>query len=86
MNFIIICSSMLCILGGKSVSDYLVFMPDHIVRQRDAKDASQSSSFPYFWTFFTSIFIEESLLIMLGELMVINYIVYKNRKSFENAW
>jgi len=86
MNFIIICASMLCILGGRSVSDYLVFMPDHILRQQVATDASQGGSLPYFWTFFTSIFVEESLFILAAGLMVINYVVYKNRQSFETVW
>jgi len=82
---------MLCILGGRSVSDYLVFMPDHILSQnvkgqQTATDVSQGGSFPYFWTFFTSLFVEESLLILATGLMVINYVVYKNRQSFETVW
>ena len=31
LNLIIICLSLICILAGRSVSDYLVFMPSHIV-------------------------------------------------------
>ena len=41
---------------------------------------------PYFWTFFTSILIEESFIYLVFQLALINYIVCKNRKSFENAW
>lgn len=52
----------------------------------ESNETASSGGLPYFWTFFTSIFIEENILYLLGQLAAINYIVYKNRSSFENAW
>lgn len=90
LNLIVLTLSLLCILGGRSVSDYLVFTPSYLVsmegKQQEGDSASTGSSIPYVWTLFTCIFVEESFIFLFGQLAIINYIVYKNRRSFESAW
>ena len=51
-----------------------------------ASNETQGTSIPYVWTTFTSILVEESILFLLSYFVLINYIVYKNRMSFESAW
>lgn len=90
LNLTVLTFSLLCILGGRSISDYLVFTPSYLVsmegKQQEGDAASTGSTIPYVWTPFTCIFIEESLIFLFGQLAVINFIVYKNRRSFEGAW
>ena len=95
LNVLVLTLSVIAIIGGRNVSDYLVFAPNNIVNMQDkytekpestATNGTQSTPIPYVWTAFTSILVEESILFLLCYFVLINFIVYKNRVSFESAW
>lgn len=48
--------------------------------------AEGGAQFPYIWTMVTCSFVETNIAFMVMYLLLINYIVSKNRTCFETAW
>lgn len=65
--------------------DFMVFKPQNLIRLA-AGDSTENQQMPYIWTLVTSIFVETNLVYLIAHLFLMNYIVYKNRSSFESSW
>lgn len=67
----------------QAFNELLVFRPKNIINF-DKK--AVGPAVPYIWTFVTSVFVETSLVFLVIHLATINYVVLRNRQTFESAW
>lgn len=86
INYLVIFLSLFGMLSSH-VESMLIFRPSFIYMPEGVQDAPiKLVEYPYVWTFLTSVFVETNPVFMLMHLFLINYIVIKNKSSFEEAW
>ena len=68
-----------------AVNELLVFKPVNIFNP-DSEPSEKAVNLPFFWTFSTSIFVETNIAFLVIHLLLVNYIMLKNRTSLEQIW
>jgi hypothetical protein len=88
INYLILVLSLSSMLMS-SVNDLLVFKPVNIINMNKVAPANSTDAsirVPFVWTFTTSVFVETNFLFLVMHIMLINYVIIKNKTSLEQIW
>lgn len=90
VNHVILAFSLFATILGcidEGIAAILVFKPSMIISvAKKEGDDNSGFSLPYIWTLVTSCFVETNIVFLVINLILINYIVQTNRRSFESQW
>lgn len=69
------------------VESLLIFRPAYIFTPTGSEvKPAKLMDYPYIWTLLTSVFVETNPVFLATHMLLINYIVIKNKSSLESAW
>lgn len=92
LNYLIVSLSFISMVSTQA-NDLLAFKPSSILWAQQMSSSNSThlqenpySKVPYLWTFSTSVLVESSFVFLALHLLLINYIVMKNRGSLERVW
>lgn len=86
LNYLVLFLSLFGMLSWH-IEALLIFRPAYIYAPANSElKPAKLLDYPYVWTLLTSVFVETNPVFLATHLLLINYIVIKNKASLESAW